>query len=224
MPIYEYICPQCRKTFELRRPFSECDAITPCPTCNVECDRILSSNFSQVMATPADSYLLTQDKAKEKMWLSQRRAEDDKIKDPDPLARWRKEREQACGKGPEAWVEWAKEELVKQEKEKDEKRMKETAEKDYAAWALKSSKVDPLEKTRYEALKELQNIDAAEQAYKEKMKWNPATETWEEDKPAFDYPPVIKPTGQKKESKFDRKKTITEEESENEIPEDEQYL
>ncbi len=225
MPIYEYICPQCRKTFELRRPFAECDAITNCPSCQAECDRIISSNFSQVIATPPDSYLITQDKAKEKMWQSQRRAEDDKVKDPDPLARWRAERQQACGKGPEAWVDWAKEELVKQEKEKDDKRMKETAEKDYAAWALKSSKVDPLEKERYSALKELEGLEAQEQAYREKLKWNPVTETWEEEeKPAFDYPPVIRPTGQKKEGKFDRKKTVSTEESEDEIPEGEQYL
>ncbi len=223
MPIYEYICPECRNKFELRRPFSECDAITTCPTCKCECDRILSA-FSQVMATPADSYLITQDKAKEKMWMSQRRAEDDKIKDPDPLARWRAERQQACGKGPEAWVDWAKDELVKQEKEKDDARMKETAEKDYAAWALKSTKVDPNEKTRYEALSELQKMEAEQQAYQEKMKWNPDTEAWEAEKPVFDYPPVIKPTGLKKESKFERKKKEPTQESEDEIPEDEQYL
>ena len=223
MPIYEYICPECRKTFELRRPFSECDTITTCPTCKCECDRILSS-FSQVVATPPDSYLITQDKAKEKMWLSQRRAEDDKIKDPDPLARWRAERQQACGKGPEAWVDWAKEELVKQEKEKDDTRMKETAEKDYAAWALKSTKVDPNEKTRYEALSELQKMEAEQQAYNEKMKWNPDSEAWETEKPAFDYPPVIKPTGVNKESKFERKKKEPTPETDDEIPADEQYL
>jgi hypothetical protein len=175
------------------------------------------------MATPPDSYLVTQDKAKEKMWMSQRRAEDDKVKDPDPLARWRAERQQACGKGPEAWVEWAKEEMVKKDKEKDDQRMKETAEKDYASWALKSTKVDPLEKTRYEAMKELEKMDEQVQLHQERMKWNPETEVWEEDKPQFDYPPVIKPTGQKKESKFDRKRVQTEEETE-EVPEDEQYL
>jgi len=224
MPIYEYICPQCRKTFELRRPFSECDSITHCPSCKVECDRILSGSFSSVLATPPDSYLITQDKAKEKMWQSERRAEDDKIKDPDPLSRWREERQQACGKGPEAWVEWAKEELVKQEKEKDEKTMKETAEKDYAAWTQKSSKVDATEKERYWALGELQKMEAEEQARREKLKWNPVTETWEEEKPGFDYPPVIKPTGQKKESRFERKKTVSKEESEDDIPEGEQYL
>ncbi|APV44208.1 putative regulatory protein, FmdB family [Dehalogenimonas formicexedens] len=224
MPIYEYICPQCRKTFELRRPFSECDAITNCPNCNAECDRILSAAFSQVMSTPPDSYLITQDKAKEKMWQSQRRADDDKIKNPDPLKRWREERQEACGRGPEAWVEWAKEELVKQEKEKDEQNMKETAEKDYANWARKSTTVDPKEKERYWALGELQKMEAEKQALQEKMKWNPDTETWEEEKPVFDYPPVIKPTGQKKESRFERKKVERDEESEDEIPEGEQYL
>ena len=223
MPIYEYICPQCRKTFELRRPFSECDAVTLCPTCEVECDRVLSA-FSQVIATPADSYLHTRDKAQEKMWLSQRRVEDDKIKDPDPLARWRKERQEACGKGPEAWVEWAKEEVVKQEKKKDDERMKETAETDYANWALKSTSVDPKEKERYLALKELSKMDAEMKAFEEKRKWNPDTESWEDDKPVFDYPPVFKPTGEKKESRFERKKKIVTEEDNNEIPEGEQYL
>ncbi|MEN8614492.1 zinc ribbon domain-containing protein [Dehalogenimonas sp. THU2] len=222
MPIYEYICPECRKTFELRRSFSESDAITHCPTCNVECDRIISA-FSHVTATPAGSYLQSQDKHAEKMWEISRKAEDKKLKDPDPLARWREERQEACGKGPEAWVEWAKEEVVKKEKEQDEQRMKETAEKDYANWALKSTSVDPQEKERYLAQKELNKMEAERQARQDRLKWNPTTEAWEEDKPVFDYPAVIKPTGEKKESRFERKKKEVLEEEDN-IPEDEQYL
>lgn len=222
MPIYEYICPQCRNTFELRRPFSECDAITECPTCKAEADRIISA-FSHVTATPADHFLRSKDKAQEKMWLSERKMEDYKIKDPDPLARWREERQEACGKGPEAWVEWAKEESARKEKEADEQRTKETAENDYAAWATKSTSADPQEKERYLALKELQKIDAQEAHFQEKRKWNPITEAWEDEKPAFDYPPVFKPKGEMKESRFERKKPEVLED-EDEIPEGEQYL
>lgn len=222
MPIYEYICPQCRQTFELRRPFSECDAVTLCEKCNVECDRIISA-FSHVTATPPDHYLHAKDKASEKMWLSERKMEEQKIKDPDPLARWRQERQEACGRGPEAWVEWAKEEMARKEKEADEQRTKETAEQDYAKWALKSTSVDPKEKERYLALKELEKIEAEEQAQKEKMKWNPLTEAWEEDKAEFDYPPVFKPRGEKKGSRFEKKKKTGLDEEEG-IPENEQYL
>ncbi|MDV2989211.1 MAG: zinc ribbon domain-containing protein [Dehalogenimonas sp.] len=222
MPIYEYICPVCRNTFELRRPFSECDAVTECPTCKAECDRIISA-FSHVTATPADHYLHAKDKAAEKMWLSERKIEDDKIKNPDPLAKWREERQQACGKGPEAWVEWAKEEVARKEKEADEERTKETAVRDYANWAAKSTSADPKEREMYKAAIEQEKMAAAFDPEERKRKWNPVTEVWEDDKPEFDYPPVFKPKGEKKESRFERRKPeITE--NEDEIPEDEQYL
>jgi len=33
MPIYEYFCPGCGKTFELMCPFSQSDAPASCPVC-----------------------------------------------------------------------------------------------------------------------------------------------------------------------------------------------
>jgi putative FmdB family regulatory protein len=215
MPIYEYICPQCRNTFELRRSFSECDAEAKCPTCDVKADRIISS-FSTNLATPRDSFLRTQDSAKEKMWMAQRRAEDDKIKDPDPLARWRKEREQACGRGPEAWVEWAKEEMTKQEKEKDDQRTKEQAEKDYANWAMKSTKASEYEREMYKLKKEEKEYyENKEQEFKAPRLDETVVEP---EKPAFDYPPVWTPAPKSDQPKsWERKRKVkTEAEDEEE--------
>ena len=42
MPIYEYFCPQCRKEFELMRPFSESNAPGTCPTCGAETGKVPS--------------------------------------------------------------------------------------------------------------------------------------------------------------------------------------
>ena len=33
MPIYEYYCARCQKTFDLLRPFSKADAPATCPDC-----------------------------------------------------------------------------------------------------------------------------------------------------------------------------------------------
>jgi len=33
MPIYEYCCQDCARTFEKRRPMSQADAEIPCPDC-----------------------------------------------------------------------------------------------------------------------------------------------------------------------------------------------
>ncbi|MCB8943574.1 MAG: zinc ribbon domain-containing protein [Ardenticatenaceae bacterium] len=33
MPLYEYMCQDCAKVFELRRPFSEADKSAVCPSC-----------------------------------------------------------------------------------------------------------------------------------------------------------------------------------------------
>lgn len=225
MPIYEYICPKCRHSFEMRRPFAECDAITHCPECNNECDRIISA-FTHVTSLPKDHYARAKDKADEKMWLSQRKMEDDKIKNPDPLASWRKEREQACGRGPEAWVEWAKEEVARKEKEADEERTKETAVRDYANWAAKSTSADPKEKEMYKAALEQEKFQESFDPSEIKKRWNPSTQLWEdEEENKFDYPPVFKPRGEVKDSKFDRKSASSKEvEDDDEIPEGEHYL
>ncbi len=43
MPVYEYYCPNCRREFELRRPFSQSAAPASCPSCQSEGRKLLSS-------------------------------------------------------------------------------------------------------------------------------------------------------------------------------------
>ncbi len=42
MPIYEYKCPQCGETFELRRPMSQATDPAQCPSCRVDAPRAIS--------------------------------------------------------------------------------------------------------------------------------------------------------------------------------------
>ena len=42
MPIYEFRCPSCGQTFELRRPLSRASDTAACPDCQTESERILS--------------------------------------------------------------------------------------------------------------------------------------------------------------------------------------
>ena len=118
MPIYEYCCPACKKNFELIRSRSAANLGAPCPDCEASADRVISG-FSHFAATPSSSPLQTRDKANEKMWLSKRKSEDWAKKNPDPLKKWRDEREKSCGKGPEAWVEYSNQEKAKDQKKKD---------------------------------------------------------------------------------------------------------
>ena len=118
MPVYEYVCPECKCKFELIRPRSECIQGSTCPQCGSSAERVISV-FSHYSALGARSPEKQRDNADEKMWISKRKMEDDKIKDPDPLKGWRKEREKTLGVGPERWVQWAKEEKAKDQKKKD---------------------------------------------------------------------------------------------------------
>lgn len=118
MPIYEYLCPACNKRFELVRSRSEANLGAPCPECEASAERVISG-FSHFAATPANSAVRAKDNADEKMWISKRKVEDMEKKNPDPLKKWREEREKACDKGPEAWVEYANEEKAKEQKKKD---------------------------------------------------------------------------------------------------------
>ena len=118
MPIYEYVCSECKSRFELMRPRSECNEEATCPQCNSNAERIISG-FSHYSAAPSGSAERVKDKANEKMWISQRKMEDDKIKNPDPLKGWRKEREKTLGVGPEKWTEWAKDVDKEKQKKKD---------------------------------------------------------------------------------------------------------
>ena len=42
MPIYEYVCNDCKNKFELIRPVSQSSDSAPCPTCQKPSERILS--------------------------------------------------------------------------------------------------------------------------------------------------------------------------------------
>ncbi len=43
MPIYEYLCPDCKHKFELVRPFSQATEAVRCPQCHSEAKRLLST-------------------------------------------------------------------------------------------------------------------------------------------------------------------------------------
>ncbi|AQX74499.1 FmdB family transcriptional regulator [Dehalococcoides mccartyi] len=118
MPIYEYSCSKCNKVFEIMRPRSESSLSATCPICSAESTRIIS-DFTHGVAFSKDAPEMCKDSANEKMWISEQKVAENKIKDPDPLKKWREEREKSCGKGPEAWVEYAKQEEAKEQKVKD---------------------------------------------------------------------------------------------------------
>jgi putative FmdB family regulatory protein len=42
MPIYEYVCNDCKTKFELMRPFSKSTEPAECPSCKSQARRILS--------------------------------------------------------------------------------------------------------------------------------------------------------------------------------------
>jgi len=45
MPVYEYRCEDCDKRFEMRRSYSQSDALADCPYCEGRHTRRLLSNF-----------------------------------------------------------------------------------------------------------------------------------------------------------------------------------
>jgi putative FmdB family regulatory protein len=45
MPIYEYLCPDCKKEFEVRISFSQASKPASCPICGVKGERLVS-NFA----------------------------------------------------------------------------------------------------------------------------------------------------------------------------------
>jgi len=42
MAVYEYLCPKCRKQFELMRPMSEAEKPAKCPKCGSKAQRLIS--------------------------------------------------------------------------------------------------------------------------------------------------------------------------------------
>ena len=118
MPIYEYMCASCDKRFNLMRSFSDSDKDAECPSCSATAQRLVSK-LTFYSASAPDSAAVRRDEANEKMWLAEKRGEAWDKKNPDPLKAWREERQKTCGKGPEAWVEYANELKDKEQKEKD---------------------------------------------------------------------------------------------------------
>jgi len=118
MPFYEYVCQGCGHKFELMRPRSESKLGAECPNCKKEAKKVISG-VSHYSASAPDSASHKKDGWNEKMWISQRKMEDQKIKNPDPLKPWREERAKTLGYGMEKWTEWANEEKGKKQKEKD---------------------------------------------------------------------------------------------------------
>jgi len=112
------MCSACDKRFNLMRSFQDSDQDATCPACANSAQRLISRT-SFYSASAPDSAATRRDQANEKMWLAERRGEDWNKKHPDPLKAWREEREKACGKGPEAWVEYSNELKAKEQKEKD---------------------------------------------------------------------------------------------------------
>jgi putative FmdB family regulatory protein len=43
MAVYEYLCPKCRKAFELMRPMSEAGKPANCPRCDSKAQKLVSS-------------------------------------------------------------------------------------------------------------------------------------------------------------------------------------
>ena len=115
MPIYEYGCHKCREVFTVVRPVAESKEGAICPKCKGEAKRLLSQ-FSNYSASSPDNTMVVKDKMEGIKWEKMRWAKDEETKNPDPLKKWRDERQEACGKGPEAWIEYAKEEDNKKKK------------------------------------------------------------------------------------------------------------
>jgi putative FmdB family regulatory protein len=47
MPIYEYVCNDCRNKFELMRTFSKSSEAADCPRCRKKASRIMSACYSK---------------------------------------------------------------------------------------------------------------------------------------------------------------------------------
>jgi putative FmdB family regulatory protein len=56
MAIYEYLCPECKRTFELMRPMSQNLDPATCPECNVPAEKLIS-----VFASTAEGQLKVPD-------------------------------------------------------------------------------------------------------------------------------------------------------------------
>ncbi len=48
MPLYEYVCPKCKKEFEVMRPFSQANEPASCPDCGTAGQKLVSGFASKV--------------------------------------------------------------------------------------------------------------------------------------------------------------------------------
>jgi len=53
MALYEFVCPECKKQFEVRRSIHEADKITNCPSCGKKANKLVSV-FSAKIPTVID--------------------------------------------------------------------------------------------------------------------------------------------------------------------------
>jgi putative FmdB family regulatory protein len=47
MPVYEYVCDECKNRFELMRPFSRSGEGADCPRCRKKSNRVMSACYSK---------------------------------------------------------------------------------------------------------------------------------------------------------------------------------
>ncbi len=47
MPVYEYLCKNCKNKFELLRPFSRSTEGADCPLCHKKAERVLSTCYTR---------------------------------------------------------------------------------------------------------------------------------------------------------------------------------
>ena len=53
MALYEFVCPACKKQFEVRRSIHEAEKITVCPSCGNKANKLVSA-FSAKVPTVID--------------------------------------------------------------------------------------------------------------------------------------------------------------------------
>lgn len=55
MPLYEYFCPSCQRTFETLRPAKDADAPASCPSCRNESSQRILSLFANSVKTNGET-------------------------------------------------------------------------------------------------------------------------------------------------------------------------
>ncbi len=90
MPLYEYLCSECKRNFELIKQYEEDAESCFCPHCGGKSQRLISSFSFKNQKRLAQRH---RESAEEKMYNAERRLEEDKTLDPNKwLDRVRNER------------------------------------------------------------------------------------------------------------------------------------